>query len=122
MKNPFITRHRLTLAHTDKDDDDDDDSMASWFSQESEDHEKTGAQFANVSKMVIPGPILEAELDLEADEQRCLEESMMSGEVAQEISVWDEDDHHGRNLPRYTDQCSPSPHLGRVSCQIGTIR
>ena len=37
-----------------------------------------------VSKMVIPGPLLEAELELEADEQRCLEESMMNVEMAQD--------------------------------------
>jgi hypothetical protein len=107
MKNPFITKHRLTLAHTDKDDDDDDDSMASWFSHESEDREKTGAQYANVAKMVIPGTILEAELDLEADEQRCLEEIMLAGDMGNEISMWDEEDHHGRNLPRYTDHVMP---------------
>lgn len=106
MKNPFITKHRLALAHTDKDDDDDDDSMASWFSHESEDHEKTGARYAHVSKMVIPVALLEAELDLEADEQRCLEESMLAGDLGYELSMWDEE-HQGRNLPRYTDHVLP---------------
>jgi hypothetical protein len=121
MKNPFITKHRLTLAHTDKDDDDDDDSMASWFSQESVDHEKTGAEFANSSKMVIPGPLLEAELDLVADEQRCLEESMMNGDVVHEMSVWDELDHHGHSLPRYSDHVLPLRILVECLAKLGRL-
>jgi hypothetical protein len=121
MKNPFITRHRVKMAHTDMDDDDDDDSMASWFSQELENNDKTGAQYAHVSKMVIPGPLLEAELDLEADEQRCLEESMMSGDMGQEISMWEEEEHHGRDLPRYTDHVLPLRILVECLAKLGRL-
>lgn len=121
MKNPFIAKQRLTLAHADKDDDDDDDSVTSWFSQESVAREKPGAQYSHIPKMVIPGSLLEAELDLEADEQRCLEESMMNGEVLQEASVWDEDDPQGRNLPRYTDHVLPLRILVECLAKLGRL-
>ena len=121
MKNPFIAKQRLVLAHTDKDDDDDDDSAASWFSQESVGRDKPGAQYTQASKMVIPGPLLEAELDLEADEQRCLEESMMNGEMTPEANGWEDDEHQGRNLPRYTDHVLPLRILVECLAKLGRL-
>ena len=53
--------------------------------------------------MMIPASLLEAELDLEADEQRCLEERMTMGNNSY---FWnDDDDDSGINhkLPRYAD-------------------
>mmetsp|Transcript_16103 Transcript_16103/g.23375 ORF Transcript_16103/g.23375 Transcript_16103/m.23375 type:complete len:795 (-) Transcript_16103:265-2649(-) len=54
--------------------------------------------------MMIPQQLLEAELDLVADEQRCLEESMLAGAAAaaREMSMWEEENAN-RNLPRYAD-------------------
>ena len=103
MKNPFITKHRLLLASTDVDDDDDDDSMESWFSRDDDETPSTTSK-ANIKKLsstnrtMIPTSLLEAELDLEADERRCLEEVM----AQREWSMWD-DENTNRNLPRYAD-------------------
>ena len=60
--------------------------------------------------MVIPGPLLEAELDLEADEQRCLEESMMNVEMAQDASGWEDDEHHKKQyyISLWPVNCHPS--------------
>lgn len=56
------------------------------------------------SRMMIPFSVIEAELDLEADERRCLEESALSG-VSNINASWDSvfAAHSRSNRPRYAD-------------------
>lgn len=63
----------------------------------------------NRCRMMIPLPIIEAELDLEADERRCLEEIALSGMFQRMATVSSSTNtsirHHHRHqaLPRYAD-------------------
>jgi hypothetical protein len=120
LKNPFMTKHRLTLAHTVLDDDDDDDSMESFFSKDS-DGAREDEDDAHIPKtVVIPGPLLEAELDLEADEQRCLEETMIASEIGQQLNAF-EDEHSYRNLPRYVDHVLALRILVECLAKLGRL-
>jgi hypothetical protein len=91
MKNPFMSRTRRPGIGDDESVDST-GSGASLFSRD--DAPKTEVEVVKKqTKMMIPVSLLEADLDLENDEMRCLEE--MAG------SSWD--DAHTRSLPRYTD-------------------
>lgn len=119
MKNPFITKQHATTARGSQNDDDDDDSVSSLFSQDREDNNQGGAK-SRFSKMVIPMSVLEAELDLVADEQRCLEESIIVGEMARDDSIWDED-NSGRHLPRYVDHVLALRILVECLAKLGRL-
>ena len=90
MKNPFMSRIRRPGVGDDESVDSA-GSGASLFSRD--DAPKNPEVVKKLTKMMIPVSLLEAELDLEADEMRCLEE--MAG------NSWD--DAHTRSLPRYAD-------------------
>ena len=68
-------------------------------------------------KMLIPIPIIEAELDLEADERRCLEEIALSG-----MAVSSTAGRHQRNpLPRYADAVLGTRILVECLAQLGRL-
>jgi hypothetical protein len=108
MVNPFSGAHVRFAVEEDLDDQSivSTDSGASLFSLEDGDGESvTGgpggnARSAGVPKRVmIPLPMIEAELDLEADERRCLEEIALSGMSLQPTNGT----LRQRKLPRYAD-------------------
>ena len=77
--------------------------------------------FVQQKRMMIPIPIVEAELDLEADERRCLEEIALSGMMAstqinQTSSTLRQ---HHRLLPRYADPILALRILVECLTQLG---
>jgi hypothetical protein len=130
--------------HVNEDDDDDDASYdsnysgASLFSidddvDEEKDEQNTTSNetkksmisetstFVQQKRMMIPIPIIEAELDLEADERRCLEEIALSGMMAsaqinQTTSTLRQ---HHRLLPRYADPILALRILVECLTQLG---
>lgn len=90
MKNPFTSRTRRP-GLADDNSVDSTGSGASLFSHD--DAPKNPDGIKKKTKMMIPVSLLEAELDLEADEMRCLEE--IAG------TSWD--DTQTRSQPRYVD-------------------
>lgn len=79
------------------------------------------SNFVQQKRMMIPIPIVEAELDLEADERRCLEEIALSGMMAsaqinQTSSTMRQ---HHRLLPRYADPILALRILVECLTQLG---
>lgn len=79
------------------------------------------SSFVQQKRMMIPIPIVEAELDLEADERRCLEEIALSGMMAsmqinQSSSTLRQ---HHRLLPRYADPILALRILVECLTQLG---
>lgn len=94
-------------------------SGASLFSLEDDDDaagksmvSETSA-FVQHKRMMIPIPILEAELDLEADERRCLEEIALSGMAVT--------GRQQRPLPRYADPVLALRILVECLAQLGRL-
>jgi hypothetical protein len=106
MVNPFSGSHVRFAVEEDLDDQSivSTNSGASLFSLEDGDGEPVagsgGSRPTSVPKRVmIPLPMVEAELDLEADERRCLEEIALSGMSLQPTNG----SLRRRKLPRYAD-------------------
>jgi hypothetical protein len=106
MVNPFAGSNVRFAVDEDLDDQsvDSADSGASLFSMEDGDDDDdsiTGNLDASAPKRVmIPIPMIEAELDLEADERRCLEELALSGMSFNKPQTGT---LRQRQLPRYAD-------------------
>jgi hypothetical protein len=114
MANPFYGSHGRFATDEELDDSsvDSDGSNASVFSVDDdllEDKEDKAAPSGGstissfsgadrAKRMMIPIPWIEAELDLEADERRCLEEITLSGMAQQQSGT-----ARQRMLPRYAD-------------------
>lgn len=130
--NPFMGNHKRSYGIQEEDGaanhDDDDDSVdsnhsgASLFSLEDVDTETDAGTKTVVSetssfeankRMMIPIPILEAELDLEADERRCLEEIALSGMAVS--------GRQRRTLPRYADPVLALRILVECLAQLGRL-
>ena len=77
--------------------------------------------FVQQKRMMIPIPIVEAELDLEADERRCLEEIALSGMMAsaQIDQTGGSLRQHHRLLPRYADPILALRILVECLTQLG---
>jgi len=115
MVNPFYGSHMRFAVDEDLDDEsvDSTGSGASLFSLEDGDAEaakgnrkpSSGASISSYDssngprRMLIPIPMVEAELDLDADERRCLEEIALSGMALKPAGGT----HRQRQLPRYAD-------------------
>jgi hypothetical protein len=88
------------------------------------------SSFVQQKRMMIPIPIVEAELDLEADERRCLEEIALSGMITSTMantatsstsnnnSLIRQHNHH-RLLPRYADPILALRILVECLTQLG---
>lgn len=108
MLNPFYNDQMRYALEEDVDDDsvDSAESGASLFSvEEDDDHTVTskGTTSASVrtydARMLIPVPVIEADLDLETDERRCLEDATLSTMATKANSTL----RRQRQLPRYAD-------------------
>jgi hypothetical protein len=107
MVNPFSGSHVRFAVDEDLDDQSvvSTNSGASLFSLEDGDGEPVAGSGASrpsggiPKRVMIPLPVVEAELDLEADERRCLEEIALSGMSLQPTSG----SLRRRKLPRYAD-------------------
>jgi hypothetical protein len=106
MVNPFSGSHVRFAVDEDLDDQSvvSTNSGASLFSLEDGDGEPVAGSGASrqagiPKRVMIPLPMVEAELDLEADERRCLEEIALSGMSLQPTSG----SLRRRKLPRYAD-------------------
>lgn len=125
--NPFAGhRTRYAVDDVDVDDDASDDSNqsgASLFSLEdaADDELATKSMVSETSsfiqhkRMMIPIPMLEVELDLEADERRCLEEIALSGMAFQPRG------RQQRTLPRYADPVLALRILVECLAQLGRL-
>jgi hypothetical protein len=121
--NPFANGNRA--LHLDGEDDDEsvdsNNSGASLFSLEDPENEDTTGKslisetssFVQNKRMMIPIPVLEAELDLEADERRCLEEIALSGMAVS--------GRQQRPLPRYADPVLALRILVECLAQLGRL-
>lgn len=122
--NPFAG-HQTRYTVDDAADDvsvDSNHSGASLFSLEDADVVDDGggksmisetSSFMQHKRMMIPIPILEAELDLEADERRCLEEIALSGMAVT--------GRQQRPLPRYADPVLALRILVECLAQLGRL-
>jgi hypothetical protein len=107
MVNPFAGSHVRYAVDEDLDDQSvvSTNSGASLFSLEDGDGEPVAGSGSSrpsggiPKRVMIPLPMVEAELDLEADERRCLEEIALSGMSLQPTSG----SLRRRKLPRYAD-------------------
>lgn len=106
MVNPFSGSHVRFAVDEDLDDQSvvSTNSGASLFSLEDGDGEPVAGSGASrqsgiPKRVMIPLPMVEAELDLEADERRCLEEIALSGMSLQPTNG----SLRRRKLPRYAD-------------------
>ena len=129
MVNPF-EGNQFRYANVDGEDDvsaESDASGASLFSLEDEQDEPSEAGKSMISetpslfrnkRMMIPIPIIEAALDLEADEIRCLEEVTLSrmGQ-APKLSTG----RKQRELPRYADPVLALRILVECLAQLGRL-
>lgn len=126
VQNPFYSP-KISLADEDDASVDSQDSGASLFSIENQEDEASTASSALTSlkggaaarrktmgsavlmdgvtkqRMMIPIPFIEAELDLEADERRCLEQSAALYGVDVEKHLMRSSDPRHIQLPRYAD-------------------
>ena len=93
-----------SLFSLDDSDDQDMDSTIHHLGQDARSKPSSGASVATNlmeptnKKMMIPIPMIEAELDLEADERRCVEEITLSG-----MAPTRSGNARQRQLPRYAD-------------------
>lgn len=130
VENPFFSP-RIRLSYAMDDDEasvDSQDSGASLFSVEdfvddganisasgvsransaaSQQRKTTGTTFlmdgVTKQRMMIPIPVIEAELDLEADERRCLEQSAALYGIGTDTNQFKVTDPRHVQLPRYAD-------------------
>lgn len=73
------------------------------------------SSFVQQKRMMIPIPLVEAELDLEADERRCLEEVALSGLMPTTAG------RSQRPLPRYADPILALRILVECLTQLGRV-
>jgi len=123
--NPFEGRQIRYAVDDDDASVESDASGASLFSLEDnlmDDASETGKSMISETssmvpnkRMMIPIPMIEAELDLEADERRCLEEIALSGMNMQQTG------RHQRQLPRYADPILALRILVECLAQLGRL-
>lgn len=133
LKNPFLHRHMKFANDVEDDnywDEDDEDqyslssqtSSSSFFSRESGSSSKlissstTTNDWKKYTRIMIPITLLEAELDLEQDELRCLEQ--YSG-FNPTTNYWQ--DEEGRMLPKYHDHVLALRILVECLAQLGRL-
>jgi hypothetical protein len=124
--NPFAGPQTLYAVDDAADDVsvDSNHSGASLFSLEDADDDESGSKsmisetssFVRHKRMMIPIPILEAELDLEADERRCMEEIALSGMALQQPRG-----RQQRALPRYADPVLALRIMVECLAQLGRL-